>query len=125
MKKFSKPTCVCIFIIIFTAALLSACSGGAIANGDYEGPGVTVQSSESLSIFIPENFTVKGNKFTIKISLAGIGEYSQAFTIEYTYKVSDGELTLLNSDGNVYGTFPFEKIDGKTFLIGGEEYKRK
>jgi len=113
-------------MIIFTT-VLSACNnnGGSIANGDYEGPGVTVQVTESLSNFIPENFTVKGNQFTIKITTSGAGEYSQVFTIVYTYKVLDGELTLINSSGEESGIYSFEKIDGKTVLINGAEYKKK
>jgi hypothetical protein len=124
--KFIKITLL-LFISVIILSLMTACSGSAsLPNGDYEGPGVTVPATESVSRFLPENFTVKGNKLTFSMNTAKVGsdEYTK-ITIQYTYKITENELILTNSSGEEYGVFTFESKDNRTIIIGGEEYIRK
>jgi hypothetical protein len=101
---------------------VTACGGGSLPNGEYEGPGVEAYASESVSHYLPKNFTVKGNKI---IATMNFTDESRSVSIEYTYKITDNELSLTNSSGDNSGVYTFKVKDKKTVIIGGEEYTRK
>ena len=115
----------CLVLIILL--VITACGGGSsLPNGEYTGPGVTAFASESVSHFLPGNFTVKGDKmvFTMNFESEGSNDF-RGISIEYTYKITDNELRLTNSSGENSGVYTFEVKDKKTVIIGGEDYIRK
>ena len=126
MKKHMRIIILfCLVHIILLA--ITACGGGSsLPNGEYTGPGVTAFASESVSYFLPENFTVKGDKivFTMNFASEGSNDFRD-ISIEYTYKIAGDELRLTNSSGDNSGVYTFAVKDKKTVIIGGEEYIRK
>ena len=127
MKNMSKTGILLLISCVFLVSLVGCSGGGPLPDGEYEGPGVAIETGNALSIFLPENFTVNGNKLKIAINgrRAGSNEEFSKIVVEYTYKVIDKELVLTNSSGDTYGVFSFEGKDNRAVIIGGEEYHRK